>query len=75
VNGSSVALFYQLGVKMRCDKCGKRPELAQSCKAERHGRVCSKDLDSPLEEERDVCTWREAKAFQQHQKQIGVAFN
>jgi hypothetical protein len=26
VKGSSAALFYQLGAKMKCDKCGKRPE-------------------------------------------------
>ena len=34
----SAVTLDQLGAKMRCDKCGKRPELAQSCKAERHGR-------------------------------------
>ena len=57
----SAMTLDQLGARMRCDKCDKRARAILSCKSERHGRVCSKDLDSPLEEERDVCTWHEAR--------------
>jgi hypothetical protein len=45
----SAMTLDQLGAKMRCDKCGKRP------KPERHARVCSKllmpwsrDFDEPI---------------------------
>ena len=50
----SAMTLDQLGARMRCDKCDKRARAILSCKSERHGRVCSKDLDSPLEEERDA---------------------
>jgi hypothetical protein len=43
----SAMTLDQLGAKMRCDKCGKRPErLILSCKSERHARVRSKPLEA-----------------------------
>ena len=38
----SAMTLDQLGARMKCDRCGKRPAR---CKPERHARVCSKDLD------------------------------
>jgi hypothetical protein len=39
----SAMTLDQLGAKMHCDKCGKRPERYRE--PERHARVCSKPLD------------------------------
>jgi hypothetical protein len=39
----SAMTLDQLGAKMKCDKCGKRPE--RYCKPERHARVRSNLLD------------------------------
>src|ERR1700730_12628297 len=38
----SAMTLDQLGARMRCDKCGKRPRAIRSCKSERHARVRSK---------------------------------
>ena len=44
----SAMTFDQLGAKMKCDRCGKRPERYYPAKPERHARVRSKLLDVPV---------------------------
>ena len=38
----SAMTLDQVGAKMRCDKCGKRPERYYAAKQERHAGVRSK---------------------------------
>jgi hypothetical protein len=46
----SAMTLDQLGAKMKCNKCGKRPERILSCKLERHARVRSKLIDALVPE-------------------------